>query len=1096
MAIEFGSVYSGSSAILSGKIQPYIDYTVQNGVGGFTVSYSFGFYSYRIGWGSRTYTINENGSNKTFNTAFSGGNNDSRTYILGGTGQFWVSANGNRTINLVWDNNISSVTYDGHRITRVAVTASISGYGNSSTPNITACTAPTYFDVTNKVIIPGKDITVKWSGEKGGINNNIAFYDLWWRVTRDDGTWGVWEDSNVYEGHWEYHVNAPASSYISKASGSIIYLANRAAQPYMRGRKAQYRIRVTGSQGVNYSSPFKLSPEFRINSLPTITNIGMNKDFVISDGEPITFSWLGTDSDGDTLTYFYKFDNNASSVVTTSDSKTTNSSITYDLSINQETYFHIMAFDGYEYSSISHFKIKYNTRPTMNFLETNWDKEGQYIVQAKLSFTANANDENQKTSYKITRIRELKAGSNMFMHTQFNTDKEEFIDNLSGVPENVLIYYKVSAYDGYEYSDSLVTDYRAKKAPKPNPPISLSATGEKTEIPNIYESKATLNWVNNEDNPVGISYVHIEGSVSNNNSVFDNWKELFKLNFSSSLNSNTYNNTTNQRGSYLKFRIRYEDSLGQFSEYIESNNILRKNLAPELPAASFIADLNGQSYFPWEKTSLKLLWEKPIDEYPEDILYSISLYIPDITVDSQIQVLNKSVPAQIKISQTEIITLSSEVLLEGEQKYISISSDNFLKLLYKEIVNPKLRNMVYLGCYFSLKSYDNFGVESNTITLPFNLDLRSSPILNYHIDGIGENTSYYLENSVLGKISTTNTSSQIPYSQENNKYPMVNSDETITFYWKPGIDNNDGTIAEKDIVSYIIYKRESETEGSLNNDNNKSNYTILTSISSDNLSLNSQGFYYYQYKLPETNTNKVVKFGITARDTTNLESNFVQFPLGVEICRLSPPVLVLNSVDFEDIEADNRKIISDIDIKDIGGSITKRANIGYSARRNLERIPTDRKIEINLQYSESINFPSNPRSFNIYSLTNASYPFPEKPLAFSNLQTPGGLSINKSYFIRLEIKVYSSKTNYKTSYSNVLLLRSLAAPVSFRNKGLGINNSFPEGRLHITAKGNNIEEELAIFGDSKTSGNTRFIIDLINGALYSGIIDGGNIDNF
>lgn len=144
---------------------------------------------------------------------------------------------------------------------------------NSIFCNITACTAPTSFVVSPSV--SENQGTLSWNGATGGAGNAIGGYEIEYRNSTDNSTWGDWE----------------ALGIISSLLGSGTLTIN---PPTIRGNYRQFRIRTQGSAGLSYYSEWVISTNtLRKNILPTPPSSFIASP-AIYENSNITLTWSGT----------------------------------------------------------------------------------------------------------------------------------------------------------------------------------------------------------------------------------------------------------------------------------------------------------------------------------------------------------------------------------------------------------------------------------------------------------------------------------------------------------------------------------------------------------------------------------------------------------------------------------------------------------------------------------------------------------------------------------------------------------------------------------------------------------------------------------
>lgn len=144
---------------------------------------------------------------------------------------------------------------------------------NSIFCNITACSAPNSFAVSPS--IAEGTATLSWSGATGGAGNAITGYEIEYRDSTDNSTWGAWEALGIIGS--------------SATNGNLT-----TSPPGIRGNYRQFRIRTQGSAGASYYSDWVLtSNTLRKNVLPTPPTV-FTAAPVIYETSNITLTWSGT----------------------------------------------------------------------------------------------------------------------------------------------------------------------------------------------------------------------------------------------------------------------------------------------------------------------------------------------------------------------------------------------------------------------------------------------------------------------------------------------------------------------------------------------------------------------------------------------------------------------------------------------------------------------------------------------------------------------------------------------------------------------------------------------------------------------------------
>lgn len=219
---------------------------------------------------------------------------------------------------------------------------------NSSAATITAteiqttkCGAPTSVTASG-IVTPSGTFTVSWSGASSGTNNAISGYRVYYRV-------GATPTTSSYTGYKD------VSS--TSTSGSTSFTLNSAN----RGSEIVCGVITYGTAGSNYYSEIKTGGSIIINSLPSAPSVTVNKTFLTSNENSVTFSDIaaGTDANtSQTKTVWYSTSKDTKKI------KITGTSLIQRIDTSIIYYFY--TYDGMEYSSAKTIEIIKNIKPIIN----------------------------------------------------------------------------------------------------------------------------------------------------------------------------------------------------------------------------------------------------------------------------------------------------------------------------------------------------------------------------------------------------------------------------------------------------------------------------------------------------------------------------------------------------------------------------------------------------------------------------------------------------------------------------------------------------------------------------------------------------------
>ena len=205
----------------------------------------------------------------------------------------------------------------------------------------TKCGAPTSVTASG-IVTPSGTFTVSWSGASSGTNNAISGYRVYYRV-------GATPTTSSYTGYKDVSSTA--------TSGSTSFTLNSAN----RGSEIVCGVITHGTAGSNYYSGIKTGGSIIINSLPSAPSVTVNKTFLTSNENSVTFSDIAAGTDANTsqtktVWYSTSKDTNKIEITGTSLIQRIDTSIIY--------YFY--TYDGMEYSSAKTIEIIKNIKPIIN----------------------------------------------------------------------------------------------------------------------------------------------------------------------------------------------------------------------------------------------------------------------------------------------------------------------------------------------------------------------------------------------------------------------------------------------------------------------------------------------------------------------------------------------------------------------------------------------------------------------------------------------------------------------------------------------------------------------------------------------------------
>ena len=902
----------------------------------------------------------------------------------------------------------------------------------------TACGAPSGIYTSSTAPKIGETITISWSNGTAGTNNSIVGYELQEKI--NNGSWSTISTSNV--------------------TSKSIYISNTYGTTY------RYRVRTLGSAGSSYYSGYR-EQSFNItvdNSPPSVWGLTSNNTKIPVNGATVRFSWSGSDPDKTSPLYYWYLEYSDGTRINSG--STTNNYVDVSVGAKGSKVFKVYAWDGMNGSSMPSISLSYNTAPSAPTITTS---SGGYKTSTTINWNAVSDSNGDGITYYI--YRSLGGNNTTFLTTTTNTYYTDSFISGSYAGQN--IYYYVRAYDGIDYSGYSNAYYFTRNIPPSAPrDIAVSSYGTTVSgLPKIAEDKTRITWSAPSTHSSSISYYYIEEQHGSSSSSLGGWNRIATVSGGTLSYVHTITNFT--RGNYINYRVRCSDSLGEYSSYITNSGPIKRNVIPSL--SSLVPSASGTINV-WNEDgsdkSINITWNQMITD---DMVgkYRLLYYAPGYgTFDLIGNKKVNSISDASQISDSGNSTTSISIYLTKNEQYSSFISELF----------GAAANGVATGGYFQLIAYDGFGIASNTKTAYLNIDTRYTPTLN------SDKSNYIIKIVSLDNNIATNSG-----SGTSTLYSMVNSGEQILLCFPPAKDYNN---TDNSSMKYIIKGIESTNENYFTNTTGN-NHIPLVTVGVNQLNTDELGNYYYIYTVPTVNQNEIMNFSIQAQDSTGLTSNQIVFPNGIEVCRSTEPSFVLNTCDwnFTDGAITGFKVNSLL--LDNGGSlINSSRNLSYSDRRNLERYTENKKFTLELEYSNDSKFEEVNSLILIDLGVEELYYYGENSWE-ENIIFNFDIEDLSTKFIRLKLTINdakSSNTLTRVVYSNFLILYASSPLLSGRENGLGISNSKPKGRLHVSpAKSSG---EVVIFGNENPNIElyNRFIIDLHNGMLLAGIIDPGDLD--
>lgn len=1014
----------------------------------------------------------------------------------------------------------------------------------------TKCSPPDSISISNTSPKKGQQITVSWSGAKGGTENSINGYDIEYKI--GSGGWNSWKSIST------------GNTYSSTTDSW--------SQPV--GQTGQYRVRTKGTAGSQYYSDWAYSGTLTIsNSAPVMGSVSRNTSLVAynsGNGGSASFSWSASDVDGDSLRYKYKLSNSSSwSSYTTETSK----NITVKGSQGALVSLSVIANDyKVDSGSQTSSNVRVNTIPTTptirftNSSGTTITPNAKpatiyYALSSTVSYSGSLSFEvyleigsnSSMTSVTSRYYMGMYSGS-VYLDLQDNSGPSKYIK------ENEYYRIRVRAYDGYDYSGYAYSASRQKNS-APNYNSQLTNTYRDsgiTKLDNVYwklsdgrlrkgniiDDEAVLSWtMPDTSGRSALAKVILYRNMSND-STMSSWTKILERPVSSTM-STTYVDTgfKSLSGTRANYKLIFEDEYGWVQEDSNAKILtLFKNNNPTFAGGNSLKTLRVSSTGSptikiYNNESLDISWIKTSGDSDDDAIlltpaggtassymstpnkFKISLVFDEDPFIS----LSRGYPQDTSGNDIkEIVLVAAAKATEDDATY-NRQTLSFSPELFSNFSNTSKRQQ-YSKVTIQVEAEDTFGKKSiDKLSTPIVLDFRQKPTLGTDL------SSYSIKdltnNQTIIKLGETVPSDSTSAYTSDGFY-MINSGEQLQFKFPKAVSPNAPESGEDGIYSYLIYYATSTS--TVTNES----FRLLKEIPKSNL-IPDGNYYIYNHTVSNYSVNNFVKFAVSAKDSgygktetekreTALESEQVPFSYTMMVCRATNPSISLNSLDFDTAATEeNARVKVNFTISDIGGSKSPNGNgediSSYWTYRNFERFSTGKFFQLSLLLSETEDFlNSTSYILNVQSDGSSAYPpepgqksNEEKNFAYpwSNYQVETSSSqlveTKKSYYAKLILKVGHNTTstlsnNYLYAETPVTFLRSLRATLSIRDKKIGVNTKDPEYTFHVSAgSGSSNTEDQNIDNyvqfDSGIEGDQVIRFDLLTGHMVLGIIDCGRI---
>lgn len=321
----------------------------------------------------------------------------------------------------------------------------------------TNCGAPTKV-TASAYCIPGRDLTVSWSGETAGIENAIKQYNFWYKF----GT-GAWSKAEVR----------------TSSSATIKIPSDKT-----RGTKISVKIQTVGSVDGYNSSEQQFLDISAINkkpNKPTVIVVEDSLNVPHGDSRTITAT-VGTDPDGSDCTIWYKIDGGTLT-------KGTDDTLTF--TVKSKATYTFYTYDGWEYSDP--VEKKFNFSSGKLYLTLTDKKNGQ--LSRDITATGQYGIGVYTYTFEILKsFHENKEYTSVYTSTtsSSNTFKIEDIRNRIAPSERDQ-YYKIQC----TCKDGVETDIISSIGPYVIHPVpSIGIKNDKTPSPTLITTNGTYFFSN------------------------------------------------------------------------------------------------------------------------------------------------------------------------------------------------------------------------------------------------------------------------------------------------------------------------------------------------------------------------------------------------------------------------------------------------------------------------------------------------------------------------------------------------------------------------------------------------------------------------
>lgn len=983
---------------------------------------------------STTFTVN-NQSEKSW---FQIGNQNSPISFSSGTYYLWVWSTSSSQIGLFYQGS-----------SYYSASAAMFAY--------TSCSVPTYFSAATSNIKYNDSVTVQWGGATAGVGQPITGYEILYR-------YGNYPTSSSYDGR--VTASATATSYVVPTPFN--------SSTSNRGKTAYFRIRTLCDNSSYYSGFRNCNNTVKCNSLPVISNLVLSKrSFSSTESISPKITISASDSDGQSITYYYQKSGSSTKTEFTSGQTLTLSATTY--------YFY--AYDGKEYSNSWSRAFTKNTAPKINSIQYNLTTNSNYLSGGNIKATVNKTNNGSCTCILKSGASDIKTYKGTLSGSTFTFTIN--VSELSNITTNTVIDgVKITYTDNYgetfTVSESLPTSTTILGSNNINN-FNLSADLESdisdTTLKSTYFNKTfncTIKTTSRTD--------FIQSKTLNLYNTYDNNSYSFNFGTKVSLNYSlpVYNG--------LKFipKVTLKDLYGR-----EVTKTLSTTIIKIVPIS-----FNGTEgiVFNPQDTHFKPLSE----EIPENL--KISFAVSNITFNGTI-INSENLISKFNLyfSDTKYST-STNISLTGSTLEITFDFSD-LNNIWNSLYDSQKRNGYTITINPTLEVIDLLGnISDKKSTQEFTIDYNEAP----EFGGDRTITLFHkkiLYNTVDKVVSKILTSSDLPSTSPSVSDYKINSGEILVIKHPIATDKNaDNNLIYNILVTFL--KGTTQSEISVISVNN---YLDLCKTFIDSTDM------YWVFLIKEgiqlCNIQKIKAEVTDGPNSSNKDE--ISLTQTLQLFPMEKFNFKCTNCNFtvKEIDSDNSEILIDtnFEVSNISGYSD------YSKYKNLEREGennfSNSKLEV--YYSQSVDTLNSSKiaelslDSNIFSKVDEFSDL--NNLSLSSYKTDQDGKV-KGYFRFKLILNYGidSDNNYipKDVWSDIFFFENLEPTVSYRINSVAINHKIKDedlinkGQLYKSAfsvYSTNDHSKIYLINNEKSS--QKIIINLLDGSIDGAIISGGTWQN-